>query len=618
MRSAADLAAMRERVLNDQTSCTCQIRVCTGTGCRAAGGHETFEAFRELADPARVQVSPTGCQGLCEKGTLVMVEPHDVLYQHVLPSDVPKVLDLTVGRNIPVGQMLIEDPITGKRAETAQDVRFYATQQRLALSICGRIDPTSIEEYVAEGGYEALAKVVTEMSPEQVIEEVKASRLRGRGGAGFLTGVKWESGRQAKGDEKYVIANGDEGDPGAFMDRSIMEGNPHGVLEGMIICAYAVGDVRRGYIYVREEYPLAVEHLRIAIERARELGLLGKDILGSGFEFDVEVRRGAGAFVCGESTALMFSIEGRRGMPRVTPPRSVEAGLFGKPTVLNNVETFVSIPWIISNGAEAFREMGAENSPGTKVFALTGKVRNTGLIEVPMGITMREIIEGIGGGILEGGRFKAVQVGGPSGGCVPDKHLDVPLDFDSLDGIGAMMGSGGLVVMDESDCMVDVARYFLSFTQVESCGKCPPCRVGTFEMLSILNRLTEGQGRPGDIEALEEIGLRVRETSLCGLGKSAPNPVLSTIRHFREEYEAHIEGGYCPAGVCRGLGRYTIRDADCILCGLCRDACAFDAVIEERHRFSIDEVACTGCRACIPVCPTDCVVVEPGAKKAVI
>ncbi len=615
LRDAKDLTALRERLRTQEQLPECCIRVCAGTGCRAAGGYETFEEFTRLAEPGVVEVRMTGCMGLCEKGPVVTIEPDHIFYQKVHAADARKVLDLTASRGVVVRGLQVEDPLSGEAARTKEEVRFYGKQRQLLLSLCGRVDPTSIEDFIKEGGYDALAKALTQMTPEQVIEEMKTAGLRGRGGAGFPAGVKWESGRRTPGTEKYVIANGDEGDPGAFMDRSIMEGDPHSVLEGMIICAYAVGDVRQGYIYVREEYPLAVRHLEMAIEQARDLGLLGDDILGSGFHFDIEIRRGAGAFVCGESTALMYSIEGLRGMPRVTPPRSVEAGLFGKPTVMNNVETLANVGWIISRGAEWFREIGTEGSPGTKVFALTGKVRNTGLIEVPMGITMREVVEDIGGGVLGGGRFKAVQVGGPSGGCVPEEHLDLLLDFDSLDEVGAMMGSGGLVVMDEHDCMVDVARYFLSFTQVESCGKCPPCRIGSFEMLEILNRLTEGQGRPGDIEALEEIGARVQETSLCGLGQSAPNPVLSTIRHFREEYEAHVNGGYCPAGVCRGLGRYSIRDEECILCGLCRDACAFGAVVEGRRSFHIDNTTCTGCRACIPACPVDCIDVHPAVEE---
>ncbi len=617
LRSAEDLIARRERLRGGEEMPECCIRVCAGTGCRATGGYETYEEFKRLADPDRVQVRPTGCQGFCEKGPLVIIEPHEIFYQRVLPSDAAKILDITVGRDVALQNLLVDDPVTREVSRAKREVRFYGKQLPIVLSLCGRVDPAEIDDYIAEGGYGALAKVLSSMTPEEVIEEVKLSGLRGRGGAGFLAGVKWESGRRAFGDTKYVIANGDEGDPGAFMDRSIMEGDPHSVLEGMIICAYAVGKCRHGYIYVREEYPLAVKHLEVAIAQARETGLLGHDILGSGFGFDIEIRRGAGAFVCGESTALMFSIEGVRGMPRVTPPRSVEAGLFGKPTVLNNVETLANIPWIITEGADWFRSMGTEDSPGTKVFALTGKVRNTGLIEVPMGITMREVVNEIGGGVLGDRRIKAVQVGGPSGGCLPKEHLDLPLDFDSLDKVGAMMGSGGLVVMDEDDCMVDVARYFLSFTQVESCGKCPPCRIGTFEMLTILNRITQGDGRPGDIELLEAIGTQVRETSLCGLGQSAPNPVLSTIRHFREEYEAHVNMGYCPGGVCAGLGSYRIVDEECILCGLCKDVCAYAAVVDGHRSYFIDNETCTACRACLGVCPVDCIVVEPATKKVV-
>ncbi|MDZ4063601.1 MAG: NADH-ubiquinone oxidoreductase-F iron-sulfur binding region domain-containing protein [Coriobacteriia bacterium] len=616
LRSHEDLIAHRESLLGDGGLPECCIHVCAGTGCRAAGSYETYDEFKRLADPAHVRVRPTGCQGFCEKGPLVIIEPHDIFYQRVLPSDTAKVLDITVGRNVALQNLLVDDPVTGETSRAKHDVRFYGKQKPVVLGKCGRIDPEEIDDYIAEGGYGALAKALTSMTPEEVIAEVKLSGLRGRGGAGFPTGVKWESGRRTAGDVKFVIANGDEGDPGAFMDRSIMEGDPHSVLEGMIICAYAVGNCRHGYIYVRQEYPLAVKHLEIAVAQARELGLLGDDILGSGFSFDVELRRGAGAFVCGESTALMFSIEGSRGMPRVTPPRSVEAGLFGKPTVLNNVETLANVPWIITEGAAWFRDMGTEDSPGTKVFALTGKVRNTGLIEVPMGITIRDVVHEIGGGVLGDRAIKAIQVGGPSGGCLTKEHLDLPLDFDSLDEVGAMMGSGGLVVMDEDDCMVDVARYFLSFTQVESCGKCPPCRIGTSQMLGILDRITQGKGQPGDIERLEAIGTQIQETSLCGLGQSAPNPVLSTLAHFREEYEAHVNDGYCPAGVCSGLGSYRIISDKCILCGLCMDACAFGAVVDGHRSYFIDNETCTACRACLQVCPVDCIEVEPAMKGA--
>jgi NADH:ubiquinone oxidoreductase subunit F (NADH-binding) len=478
---------------------------------------------------------------------------------------------------------------------------------RIILRNCGLIDPTDIHEYLAVGGYEALAQVLSDMTPEEVIEEIKRAGLRGRGGAGFPTARKWAACRAQKATPKYLICNGDEGDPGAFMDRSVLEGDPHSVIEGMIIAAYAIGDIERGYIYVRAEYPLAVKHLAIALKQAEELGLLGEDILGTGFSFRIEIKRGAGAFVCGESTALMYSIEGRRGMPRQTPPRSVERGLWGKPTVLNNVKTFASVPVIISRGADWFSGIGTEGSKGTQVFALTGKVQNTGLVEVPMGITIRELVYDIGGGPREG-RIKAVQIGGPSGGCIPEHLFDVPVDFDSLQEVGAMMGSGGLVVMDEADCMVAIARYFLSFTQAESCGKCTPCRVGTYRMLRIMDRIVEGKGRIEDLEELERLGRWIRETSLCGLGRSAPNPILTTLRYFREEYLAHIEDRYCPAGVCRSPGHFRINPEECIWCGLCAEACEDGAVRRTRQGFSIDPRLCTGCGRCRAVCPTGAVL----------
>lgn len=609
IKSPKDVEKLREQIIKENEIQSPEVRVCCGTACRAAGGFETYQEFKNQLKDSSIIVKASGCQGFCEKGPIVAVEPQNIFYQKVQSYDVKKIIDLTVNRGIPIQNLLVEDPLTGEFAVSKSHISFYKKQMPILLRRCGRVDPTDIRDYIRHGGYRALTKALS-MTPEEVIEEVKNSRLRGRGGAGFPTGLKWQGGRLAKGDKKYVIANGDEGDPGAFMDRSIMEGDPHAVLEGMIICAYAVGNCHEGFIYVREEYPLAVNHLRIAIEQAREYGFLGENILGSGLNFDIEIRRGAGAFICGESTALMRSIEGRRGMPRVTPPRSIEVGLFGKPTVLNNVETLANVPWIIEKGAEWFKSFGTDNSPGTKVFALTGKVKNTGLIEVPMGITIREIIFDIGGGVLDGNKFKAVQIGGPSGGCLPEQYLDLPVDFDSLNEVGAMMGSGGLVVMDEFDCVVDVARYFLSFTQVESCGKCPPCRIGTYEMLQIMNRITEGKGQPGDIERLEMLGKSIKETSLCGLGKSAPNPVLSTIAHFRDEYEAHIAEKYCPANVCTGLGQYRIVEEDCILCGLCKDVCIYDSVIAEGDRYYIDTELCTACAACTAVCPQECIKVE--------
>jgi len=508
----------------------------------------------------------------------------------------------------PVRSLLYRDTFLEKPVEFMEDVPFYKKQMRVALKNNGRIDPTNIHHYIAVGGYGAAEKVFSSMSPEQVIDEVKKSNLRGRGGAGFPTGVKWAHTRRAPGTIKMVIANGDEGDPGAFMDRSIMEGDPHGLLEGMLICAYAV-DAHYGFIYVRHEYPLAVKNLRIAISQAEQIGLLGRNILGTGFDFTIHIREGAGAFVCGEATALVASLEGKRGFPHARPPRVSEpgGGPWGYPANLNNVETFACVPPIIEKGADWFLSIGTPSSPGTKVFALTGKVKNTGLVEVPMGITLGEIVYDIGGGIMGNKKFKAIQTGGPSGGCIPSKYLNLPVDFDSLLKVGSMMGSGGMVVLDEDNCMVDVAKFFLSFTQAESCGKCPTCRIGTYQMLQILEKITSGKGEKGDIEKLEKIGKLVKAGSLCGLGQSAPNPVLTTIKYFRDEYEEHIHEKYCRARVCSGLGVFIIEHSECILCGLCKQACAFNAVKETRRGFFIDRDYCTKCKACYSICPVNAV-----------
>lgn len=610
LKNPNDLGLLKEDILNKKALDGHSVKVCCGTGCRAMGAEKVVSSLISEAAKAGLdlEVRPTGCQGLCEKGPLVIIEADQTFYNKVGAFDAPKIVDLTLKRGEKIDRLLLQDPVTGQRANTEEEIPFYAKQERVVLKNCGHINPESIEEYIAVGGYQALAKALSEMAPDEVLSEVKAAKLRGRGGAGFDAGVKWEGAKRVKSQIKYIICNGDEGDPGAFMDRSLLEGDPHAVIEGMIIGAYVVGDCHNGYIYARSEYPLAVKNLNIAIGQARELGLLGKDILGSGLDFDIEVKKGAGAFICGESTALMFSIEGKRGMPRPTPPRSVEKGLYGKPTVLNNVETLANIGPIILKGADWFKSIGTEGSPGTKVFALTGRVKNTGLIEVPMGITIREIIYDIGGGIIDDKEFKAAQIGGPSGGCIPKEHLDLPIDFDSLGRVGAMMGSGGLVIMDESDCMIEIARYFLSFTQVESCGKCPPCRIGTFEMLEILTSMVEGKGREGDIERLEEIGAHIQQTALCGLGKSAPNPALSTIRYFRDEYEAHISKDFCPAGACTSLGHYRVIEEECLMCNLCVEVCAFDAIIEKRGSLYIDEVYCEKCGACIGVCPISCIV----------
>jgi len=610
LRSIDDLEALRERlILEEERAKRPSIRVCCGTGCSAAGGPETAEAFEREIERRKdgIELIRTGCQGWCENGPLVAIEPQHLFYQRVTAFDVPKVMDLTVSRGRAIDRLLYTTE-TGETIPWRDDVPFYQKQMRIILRNCGRIGYGNIHDSIKVGGYAALAKVLSSMTPEEVIDTIKRSGLRGRGGAGFPTGVKWEICRAQPGEIKYLVCNGDEGDPGAFMDRSVLEGDPHSVLEGMIIAAYAIGNISQGFIYVRAEYPLAVRNLRLALEQARQLGLLGENILGTGFSFDIEIKRGAGAFVCGEETALMLSIEGQRGMPRPRPPFPAEFGLWGKPTNINNVKTYATVPVIINRGAEWYARIGTEKSKGTQVFALTGKVKRTGLVELPMGTTIREIVYDIGGGILGDKRFKAVQIGGPSGGCIPEEYLDIPIDYESLTSLGAMMGSGGLVVMDEDDCMVEIARFFLSFTQKESCGKCPPCRVGTYQMLQILTRIVEGKGRPGDIELLEEIANKVKATALCGLGKTAPNPVLTTIRYFRDEYEAHIYDKYCPAKACKALGTYRIVNEACLLCGLCKDVCEQGAIITERNRYYIDEDKCNRCGTCIQVCPAGCIL----------
>ena len=535
----------------------CNILVCQGTGCISGGAEEVMSSLQmeieRLNLGKSVQVKQTGCHGFCQRGPLVIIEPEGIFYSKVNPDDVSEIAQSLLPEGEPVERLFYRDPDTDKPLPHHRDIPFYNKQQRLLLQDCGNIDPENIEDYQNVGGYQGLKKAISSMTQEQIIEEVKRSGLRGLGGAGFPTGRKWEACYKTPGQKKYVICNGDEGDPGAFQDRSVMEGTPHSILEGMTIAAYAVG-AQQGYIYVRAEYPLAVKRLRAAISQAKERGFLGKDILGSGFDFNIELFQGAGAFVCGESTALVLSIEGKRGMPKTAPrPRTTEAGLWDEPTLLNNVKTFAFIPLIIDRGADFFCSIGTEKSKGTAIFALTGKVANNGLIEVPMGTTLREIIYGIGGGIPEGRTFKAVQTGGPSGGCLPASLLDMPVDFDSLEVAGSMMGSGGLVVMDEETCMVDLARYFLDFTQRESCGQCVPCRLGMSQMFDILDEITKGRGKPGDIELLLEISKAVSDTSLCALGKTAPNPVVTSIRYFRNEYETHINENRCPAGVCQML-----------------------------------------------------------------
>lgn len=530
------------------------VLVCQGTGCVSGGSGHIFSALREeLENTGRaedISIKRTGCHGFCQQGPLLVIEPEGIFYTKVKTEDMPDVARSLLPRGKPLKRLLYHDPSTGKTVLHYHDIPFYKKQERTILRHCGSIDPEEIDDYRQVGGYMALQKVIAGMSPDEVIAEVKSSGLRGLGGAGFPTGRKWESCRNAPGERKYVVCNADEGDPGAFQDRSVMEGNPHSVIEGMIIAAYAIG-AQRGFIYVRAEYPLAVSRLQIAIEQARQEGILGEDILESDFSFDLEIFQGAGAFVCGESTALVRSIEGKRGMPKVMPrPRTTEEGLWNRPTLLNNVKTFANIPLIIMNGPEWFSNRGTERSKGTAVFSLTGKVMNCGLIEVPMGATLRHIIYDIGGGVAEGKSLKAIQTGGPSGGCLPADMIDMPVDFDSLTQAGSIMGSGGLVVMDEETCMVDVARYFLDFNQRESCGQCIPCRLGTRQMFDILDDITRGRGRSGDIELLMELSGSIKRSSICGLGKTAPNPVLTTIRYFRDEYEAHITGKECPAGIC--------------------------------------------------------------------
>ncbi len=588
------------------------VLVCGGTGCTSGGSMQIRALLEEeLAKHGldkEVKLVVTGCHGLCEMGPLVIVYPEGTMYVHVQPEDVSEIVSEHLLKGRVVSRLLYKEPLTAERVPHYGDLPFYQKQQRIVLQNCGYVDPELIQEYIGRDGYAGLAKAVGKMTPDEVIEEIKKSGLRGRGGAGFPAGVKWGFCRNAKGEPKYIICNGDEGDPGAFMDRSIMEGDPHRVLEGMTIGAYAIG-ASEGYIYVRAEYPLAVKRLCKAVKDAEELGLLGDNILGTDFSFHIHIKEGAGAFVCGEETALMASIMGERGMPRPRPPFPANSGLWGKPTNINNVETWANVPDIILRGADWFASMGTEKCKGTKVFALTGKVQNTGLVEVPMGITMREIIFDIGGGVPDGKKFKAVQMGGPSGGCLPESKLDLQVDYESLTGAGAIMGSGGLVVMDEETCIVDVARFFLNFTRAESCGKCTPCREGIKRMLEILDRIAAGEGKMEDLDLLERTALMVKNSALCGLGQTAPNPILSTLRYFRDEYEAHIKDKRCPAGVCAALLVYKIKPDLCRGCTACTKVCPVGAISGTRKAVHvIDPDKCIRCGACAERCPFKAIV----------
>ena len=600
-----------------------EVLVCCGTGCLANGSAAVAEAFatelaqRGLDAGVGTFTKRTGCHGFCERGPLVVVNPEGVLYTQVKPKDVGEICDKTLAGGEVVTRLLYKDPVAKKRVERYAEVPFYANQTRIAMRNIGRIDPTDLADAVAHGAYDGLARALFELSPEQVIAEVEKAGLRGRGGAGFATARKWRACRKAEGERKFVLCNGDEGDPGAFKDRSIMEGDPHSVLEGLVIGAYAIG-ASEGFIYVRDEYPLAVVNLTLALEAARAHGLLGDNILGTGFGFDVRISRGGGAFVCGESSALMRSLEGKVGEPRQKYTHATDRGLFDLPTVLNNVETWADVGAIVARGGDWFASYGTAKSKGTKAFSLVGKVKNTGLIELPMGTTMREIIYGIGGGILGDRPFKAVQTGGPSGGCVPEALLDLPVDFEKLTEAGSMMGSGGMIVMDDRTCMVDVARYFLKFLTEESCGKCVPCREGLKQLLAMFDDLVAGRGKPGDIARIEELAAGMQLGSLCELGKSAPNPVLSTLRYFRGEYEAHIDRRACPAGICRELTAYEIIEAKCDGCHACFKACPVDAitgVVKEKHVIHQDK--CISCGACWDACPTEAIRFFPKTERTV-
>jgi len=607
VNSTDELEKIRKEILSRRDPNQPCISICAGAGCLASGASEVIAAFKEEIEKqglkTDVNTKGTGCPGFCERGPVVVIYPEETCYLQVKPEDVPEILSQTIKEKKVVNRLLYIDPTTGEKATHESDIPFYKNQVRNIICNNSKIDSKSIDDYLAIDGYSALAKVLTGMTPEEVLEEVKKSNLRGRGGGGFPAGRKWEGSRNAPEKIKYVIVNADEGDPGAFMDRALLEGNPHSILEGLIIGGYAIGS-QEGYIYVRQEYPLAVENITLAIQRAEEYGFLGKNILGSGFDFTVKVHQGAGAFVCGESTALMTALEGRAGEPRPKYIRSNIVGLWGRPSVLNNVETWANVPLIINKGADWFTQFGTEGSKGTKIFSLVGKITNTGLVEVPMGITLRDIIYKIGGGIPGGKKFKAVQTGGPSGGCIPEELLDLQVGFDELTQAGSMMGSGGMIVLDEDTCMVDVSRYFINFLTDESCGKCVPCREGLRQMHKILTNITKGKGKEGDIALLEELSETAIEAALCALGKSAPNPFLSTLRYFRDEYEAHIKEKRCPALSCKELIAYHIDPAKCQACMICLKKCPAEAIGGGKNKIHVvEQEKCTKCGTCFEVCP---------------
>ncbi len=607
INSLTELEQFRQGILSKKDPDGIRVSVCAGAGCLASGAGKIIAALNEEIEKQgmqdRVLVKGTGCPGFCERGPIVVIDPDEICYLQVKPKDVAAIVSKTLKEKKLIDRLLYAGPGKDEKTVREADIPFYKNQERNIIGNNIKIDPKCIDDYLALDGYSALAKVLFQMAPEQVVDEVKKSNLRGRGGGGFPTGIKWDAARNAPGDTKYVIVNADEGDPGAFMDRAVLEGNPHSILEGLIIGAYAIG-AHEGYVYVRQEYPLALENVGIAIRQAEEYGLLGSNILGSGFDFKVKVHRGAGAFVCGEETALLLSLEGKPGEPRARPPFPATRGLWGKPTNINNVETWANIPLIVNNGADWFNQFGTGKSKGTKIFSLVGKIKNTGLVEVPMGVTLRDIVYKIGDGIPGGKKFKAVQTGGPAGGCIPEEHLDIAVDYDELAKVGAIMGSGGMIVMDEDTCMVDVARYFINFLAQESCGKCSPCREGLKQMQRILTNITEGNGKEGDIELLEELAMSTGSASLCALGRTAPNPVLSTIRYFRHEYEAHIREKRCPSYSCEKLVSYYIDPQACTACLLCLKNCATDAISGSRGQIHvIDQAKCTRCRSCYDVCP---------------